>query len=136
EARAAALLADARAEAALSEDAPREAFRRFAARLHGEGLEGLLDRLALRRADFRRFAARHQGELFAVQALRHRHGAAQSAEEFAAVFFASVDWKRLREAAAVSAAPSANGQKADARLIAIFACMDSSETPLKAIRSC
>ena len=51
-----------------------EAFRRFAAKLHGEALEGLLDRLALRRADFHRFAQSHQGPIFADAAIRERHG--------------------------------------------------------------
>ena len=58
---------------------PRDAFRRFAERLYGDHLDGLLDRLALRRADFRRFAQKHQGDLFAEPELRDRHGVTPNA---------------------------------------------------------
>ncbi len=99
EPRTAGLLAQARADAALASDAPRAAFRRFAARRSGDALEGLLDRLALRRAEFRRFAAVNQGALFAEQKLRDRHGAVQSAEDFVRAFISRADWNGLREAA-------------------------------------
>jgi ATP-dependent helicase/nuclease subunit A len=112
EARAAALLARARAEAALSEDAPREAFRRFAARRHGDAVDALLDRLALRRADFHRFVAKAQGELFAAQALRDRHGVTQSAEDYAHGFFRR--WPAEDIARAATALRS--GSVADQRL--------------------
>ncbi len=115
EARAAALLARARADAALALDAPRAAFRRFAAKLHVEGLEAFLDRLALRRAEFRRFALR-EGPLFAEQALRDRHGATQSADAFARAFVARVDWDGLREAAAKLAEGSKQDQDNSKRL--------------------
>jgi ATP-dependent helicase/nuclease subunit A len=115
EPRAAALLAQARASAALAPDAPRAAFRRFAAKLHGEGLEALLDRLAFRRAEFRRFAL-HRGPLFAEQALRDRHGVVQSAEEFTRAFIARADLAGLRDAATRLAEGSKQDQDAAARL--------------------
>ncbi|MEZ5960343.1 MAG: double-strand break repair helicase AddA [Hyphomonadaceae bacterium] len=115
EPRAAALLARARADAALASDAPRGAFRRFAAKLHGEGLEALLDRLALRRAEFHRYAHR-RGPLFAEQALRDRHGATQSAEDFARDFVARADLPTLREAAAKLAEGTKQDQDTSARL--------------------
>lgn len=97
--RAAALLADARAKAALDADAPLGAFRRFAARMSGDQLDLLLDRLALKRGEFRRYAARALGPLFAQGALRERHGAVMSVEEAKAGFVARADWKALRAAA-------------------------------------
>ena len=54
EARAAALLGQARAHTALAADAPQRAFARFAARLSSDALDALLDRLTLRRAEFHR----------------------------------------------------------------------------------
>jgi ATP-dependent helicase/nuclease subunit A len=129
EARAAALLGQARADAALAEDAPREAFRRFAARLHGDALEGLLDRLALRRAEFRRFAEKHQGELFAVRKLRDRHGATETADAFMRGFIVAADWKRLREAASLLAASTKKDQDAAQRLRAILDGVDVGAPP-------
>ncbi|MBS0384789.1 MAG: UvrD-helicase domain-containing protein, partial [Proteobacteria bacterium] len=99
EPRAAAMLARARADAALASDAPREAFRRFAVKLHGAALEGLLDRLALRRADFHRFSEQHQGLIFADAAIKNRHGVRGAAEGFARAFIARHDWAKLRDAA-------------------------------------
>src|SRR5262249_25966796 len=70
ESRAGALLALARERTVLDGDAvDAAAFTRFATRLHAEGLEALLDRLVLRRADFRRFAALHQGAESACAAI-------------------------------------------------------------------
>ncbi|HYD71980.1 MAG TPA: double-strand break repair helicase AddA [Candidatus Binatia bacterium] len=122
EARAAALLAEARASAALAEDAPREAFKRFAKRLYSDHLDGLLDRLALRRADFRRFAQKHQGELFAVRALRDRHGATQTAEDFLHSFAQSLDWSTLRRAAEALRTGSKQDQEAAERVGALLQC--------------
>jgi len=120
EARAAALLSDARASAALAPDAPREAFRRFAAKLHGEGLEAFLDRLAWRRAEFHRFA---KAPLFAAQSLRDRHGVTQSAEEVAREFFSRVDLTMAREAAARLNEGSAKDQEAADRLGRMVECL-------------
>lgn len=126
EPRAAALLGQARADAALADDAPRAAFRRFAAKLYGEGLEALLDRLALRRGEFRRFERRH-GALFAEQMLRDRHGVTQSAEDFARSFIAQTDLPTLREAAAKLAEGSSKDQDASERLARAVACMAAGE---------
>lgn len=136
EARAAALLGQARADAALAVDAPREAFRRFAARLHGDALDGLLDRLAMRRAEFRRFAEKHQGELFAAQALRDRHGAAQTAEDFARGFVSGMDWKRLRDAAAELAGSTTNDRKVAERLRAVLDRVDAGAAPVAVMEAC
>ncbi len=118
EPRAAALLAQARADAALAPDAPKHAFERFAARLGGEALDALLDRLAWRRADFHRFAALHQGGVFAEAALRNRHGVRQGAEELAASVIGQVDWKALCGAPEVLAQSTANDVKLGARIAA------------------
>ncbi len=126
EPRAAALLSKARAAAALAHDAPREAFRRFAAKLHGEGLEGLLDRLAMRRAEFRRFDRKH-GTLFAAQSLRDRHDASQTVQEFAREFISRVDLKTLREAAAKLAEGTKQDQDAAVRLVRAIECMNSGD---------
>jgi len=126
EPRAAALLAEARADAALAPDAPVGAFRRFAAKLHGEGLEALLDRLALRRAEFHRYAQAHPGELFASQALRDRHGVTQSAEDFTRDFIAQIDVQGLRDAAARLAEGSAKDQDTAARLSKVVDCIANS----------
>jgi ATP-dependent helicase/nuclease subunit A len=126
EPRAAALLGQARASAALAHDAPRGAFRRFAAKLHGEGLEGLLDRLALRRSQFRRFE-RRRGAMFAEQLLRDRHGAVQTAEEFAREFILRVDLKSLRQAAARLAEGTKQDQDTSARLVRAVECMASGD---------
>ena len=116
EARSAVLLADARAEAALSEDGPRDAFRRFAKRLYSDHLEGLLDRLAMRRAEFHRFAKMHSGELFAAQALRERHGV-NIRLKITRTFLARWRWNELRNAAVklAKAAPTI------ARLVSVYA---------------
>jgi ATP-dependent helicase/nuclease subunit A len=124
EARAASLLAEARAAAALAEDAPRDAFTRFAKRLYSDGLEGLLDRLALRRGAFHRFAAKHQGELFAARALRDRHGVAQTAEDYRRAFLARRSWAELQEAAAKLCEGSANDVKTGERLVAAIEAMN------------
>ncbi len=136
EARSAALLARARADAALDPDAPRSAFQRFAARLHGDGLEALLDRLALRRAEFRRYAQRHDHPLFAEQVLRDRHGVSESAEEFAAAFVRDVDWPALRQAMNALAASSVKDEATAKRLAQIFKCIDSADTPRKVLQCC
>ncbi len=124
EPRAAAMLAQARADAALAQDAPREAFRRFAAKLHGEALEGLMDRLALRRADFHRFSEQHQGLIFADAAIKNRHGVRGTAEGFARDFIAKHDWNALREAAAVLAQGTSKDQDAGERLSAALTCVE------------
>jgi ATP-dependent helicase/nuclease subunit A len=124
EPRAAELLKRARRDAALAEDAPRKAFRRFAAKLHGEGLEGLLDRLAMRRADFHRFSERSGGSIFADAAIRNHHGARGSGETFARDFIARHDWGRLREAAACLAQGSAQDQQTGDRLQAALTCVE------------
>ncbi|MBL8542395.1 MAG: double-strand break repair helicase AddA [Hyphomonadaceae bacterium] len=136
EARAAALLGRARAEAALDVDAPRTAFRRFAAKLHGEGLEALLDRLALRRADFRRYAQKHDAPLFAEQALRDRHGAGESADDFAAAFISAADWPGLRQAAAALSSSTAKDQAVADRLGQIFAAMERGDSPRRVLDWC
>jgi ATP-dependent helicase/nuclease subunit A len=122
EARAAMLLGQARADAALADDAPRAAFRRFAARLHGEGLEALFDRLALRRAEFRRFASLRQGSDATRDWIRTRHGAVGDAEDVAREFIASVDWQALREAAAKLSEGSKQDQNAGERLAKAVDC--------------
>jgi len=100
ESRAAALLAEARAEAALGPDAPKQAFRRFAAQMGADQLEALFDRLALSRAAFHRFAQRHQGPIFAEAALKNRHGVRESAAQCRVRFLGALDWAALRQAAA------------------------------------
>jgi ATP-dependent helicase/nuclease subunit A len=127
EARAAALLGQARADAALAADAPREAFRRFAARLHGEALEDLLDRLALRRAEFHNYAQRNQGELFAQQRLRDRHGVTQSAEDFIREFLRPWRWDELREAAAKLCEGSTQDVATGERLRTVLACVERND---------
>ena len=134
EARAASLLAQARAQAALAEDAPRDAFKRFAKRLYSDHLDGLLDRLALRRAEFRRFAQKHQGELFAVRALRDRHGAAQTAEDFLHAFAEKVDWPALRRAAEILLTGGKQDQEAAERLGVLLECADKG--PREVLEGC
>lgn len=124
EPRAAALLGQARAEAALAPDAPAEAFRRFAARLHGEGLDSLLDRLALRRADFHRFAAHWQGPIFAEAAIRNRHGVRQTSADFCRAFVARQDWNVLHEAAAALTSGTAQDQDTSERLSDVLDCTE------------
>lgn len=127
EARSAALLGDARAKAALSDGGQRDAFRRFAKRLYSDHLEGLLDRLALRRAEFHRFAAKHQGELFAAQALRERHGVTQNAEDYTRAFLARWRWADFRDAANALCEGSANDCKTGARLQAVLDCVERND---------
>lgn len=134
EPRSAALLAQARAEAALSEDAPREAFKRFAKRLYSDHLEGLLDRLALRRADFRRFAHKHHGELFAAQALRDRHGVTQSADDFVRDFISRVDWGGLRRAAAALRTGGRSDNDCADRLQRLIDCIE--QEPAEIMDAC
>lgn len=132
EARAAELLGRARAEAALGDDAPRGAFLRFATRLHGDGLDALLNRLAWRRADFHRYAQKHG---FGVDAeIRNRHNARQSAEQFSAAFIARQNWSGLRDAANALAQGSAKDQDAADRLNAALACAE--RDPREALKSC
>jgi len=133
ESRAAALLAEARAEAALAEDAPRDAFKRFAKRLYSEHLDGLLDRLALRRADFRRFAQKHT-PLFAEQKIRDRHGAVQSADDFLRGFAIRLDWPGLRRAAQALATGGKQDVEASERLAALIECAE--KTPREAMDAC
>jgi ATP-dependent helicase/nuclease subunit A len=128
EARSAELLGAARAKAALSDGGPRDAFRRFAKKLYSEHLEGLLDRLAMRRAEFHRFAQKHQGELFAAQALRERHGVTQSAEDYTRAFLARWRWDEVRDAANALCEGSANDCKAGERLRAILDCVECNDT--------
>jgi ATP-dependent helicase/nuclease subunit A len=116
EARAGALLGRARAQAALAADAPREAFQRFAARMHGDGVDALLDRLALKRGDFHRFALGAQGELFAAQRLRDRHDVTQSNEDFLHGFAARWQIEDMRRAAAALATGGVSDQSAAEKL--------------------
>ncbi|MGQ0534131.1 MAG: double-strand break repair helicase AddA [Caulobacteraceae bacterium] len=136
ETRSAALLAQARADAALSPDAPAGAFRRFAARLHGEALEDLLDRLALRRADFHRFATLHQGPIFAEAAIRSRHGVRQNADEFCRAFLTRHDWRKLHDAADILAASGKQDQNTAGRLRAVLACIERIGASRAAVQSC
>lgn len=106
EPRAAALLSRARAEAALAPDAPRDAFRRFAGQMSGDALDGLLDRLALRRAEFHRYAQRSRGHAFADADIRHRHGAHTDAATFCARAVADLNLDGAREIAAAMRAGS------------------------------
>ncbi|WP_395646781.1 double-strand break repair helicase AddA [Terricaulis sp.] len=124
EQRAAALLSRARADAALAPDAPAGAFRRFAAKLHSEALDGLLDRLALRRADFRAFSAKHQGQIFAEAAIKSRHKVRQDSESFCRAFLAQHDVQGLREAAGFLAEGSTQDKNTADRLMAVLACIE------------
>jgi ATP-dependent helicase/nuclease subunit A len=124
EPRAAFLLGKARADAALSDAAPKQAFERFAARLTGDTLEALLDRLALRRGDFRRFAARLQGGASAEAALRNRHGVRDDVEGLARSVRGQVDWNALARAAEALAGSSANDIKLGKRIEAALAAKD------------
>ncbi len=124
ESRAAALLGQARASAALSHDAPIEAFRRFAARLAGDDLDALMDCLASRRGAFRHYSDSRQGPIFADAALRNRHGVKQNADAFAVAALAGVNWEGLQQAAEALAGSSANNQKTARR---IRAALDAHE---------
>lgn len=128
EARSAALLGDARAKAALSDGGQRDAFRRFAKRLYSDHLEGLLDRLAMRRAEFHRFAQRNGGELFAAQALRDRHGVTQNAEDYTREFLSRWRWNELRDAANALCEGSANDCKAGERLRTVLDCVERNDS--------
>ncbi|MBX9746118.1 MAG: UvrD-helicase domain-containing protein, partial [Hyphomonadaceae bacterium] len=130
ESRAAALLSDARASAALAPDAPREAFRRFAAKLHGEGLEAFLDRLALRRAEFHRFA---KSPLFAAQDLRDRHEVKGNADDYAQTVVPQIDWAALRSAIALLAESTANNVKAADRFRAVVAAHEGGGAPMRVL---
>jgi ATP-dependent helicase/nuclease subunit A len=133
EPRAAALLARARADCILhADDKLAAAFSRFAERLHGEALEGFLNRLALRRADFRSFAERHLGETFAEAQIRNRHGVRQSSEAFAAAFVARVNWARLRDAVGVLRASGKSDCKTAERIVEALALKDA-DWPERAI---
>ncbi len=116
EARAAVLLGQARASAALAHDAPVEAFRRFAARLAGDDFDALLDRLATRRGAFREYSESRQGPIFAAAALKNRHGVKQSADAYVARALAGVNWAGLKQAAEALAGSSANNQKTARRI--------------------
>lgn len=135
EARARALLQQARAEAALAPDAPRQAFARFAARLYGDALDRLLDRLALRRADFLRFSEKRQGPLFAEAEIRNRHGATQSVEDVRRRFLARQDWEGLRAAANMLADSSKNDRATGERLRRVLAWIDRGDDAA-AVESC
>lgn len=123
EARAAALLGEARAKAALTQDGPRDAFKRFAKKLYSDHLEGLLDRLAQRRAAFHRFAQKYDPPLFAAQKIRDRHGVTQTAEDYTREFLARWRWEELREAAAMLCEGSANDCKTGERLKLVLDCV-------------
>lgn len=125
EARAALFLSRARTEAVLATDAPTDAFARFAGQLHAEALDGLMNRLALKRADFRRYSAKHRGEVFADAEIRNRHGVRESADGFVGRMLARVEWDGLRQAASLLNASSANDQKAAKRIAAALALHDT-----------
>ncbi|MBY0565743.1 MAG: double-strand break repair helicase AddA [Hyphomonadaceae bacterium] len=129
EARAASLLGQARADAALDDDAPREAFRRFAAKLHGEGLEAFLDRLALRRAEFHRFAER-KGPLFADQTLRDRHGVTQSFDAYLQALRARADIETMRGAIAKLNEGSTRDQQCADRLKRVLDALENKPASL------
>ena len=115
EGRAAELLQATRASAVLNADAETAAaFARFAARLHNESLDGLLNRLVLQRSEVLRFA---KGDPAAALArLKQRHGAPETAESFIRGILARAPWRRLAEAAALLAASSANDQRLARRI--------------------
>jgi ATP-dependent helicase/nuclease subunit A len=124
EARAAALLAQARADTALGEDAPADAFRRFAARLSGDQLQRLLDRLALQRSDFHRFVNERDLVLVVEPQIKNRHGVRQTGEQFTRAFLAQHDWKALREAAGVLGTGTTTDQETAERLRAVLDCIE------------
>jgi ATP-dependent helicase/nuclease subunit A len=127
EARAAALLGQARADAALSTDDVADAFRRFATRLYGDHLDGFMDRLALRRADFHRYVSGRNLVLVVEPEIKDRHGVRQSAESLTRDFVARQNWGALREAAAALETGSAKDQDAAERLRAVLDCMNASD---------
>ncbi len=118
ETRAAAMLAQARADAALASDAPADAFRRFAARLSGDDLDAFMDRLALRRADFHRYVEKRQGPIFAEAAIRNRHGVAMQADVLCTSALAGIDWGGLARAGEALLGSSANNQRTGRRILA------------------
>ncbi len=129
EARAGALLAEARAAAALGLGSPQEAFKRFARRLSGDALEELLDRLASRRADFRHFAERRQGELFAAQALRDRHGVVVGSETLVSAFVDALDRPAIWETVETLEASSTNDRRLGGRVRRALDQIDSGGAP-------
>ncbi|HRP09464.1 MAG TPA: double-strand break repair helicase AddA [Terricaulis sp.] len=135
ESRAAALLSEARAQAALGPDAPKQAFTRFAAQMGADQLEGLLDRLALSRAAFHRYTNLHQGPIFAEAALKDRHGVRESAEEARARFFAALDQDSLRRAIGPLGAGSKQDQGWAEGLKAALAALDAGDS-VRAAESC
>ncbi|MES1198839.1 MAG: double-strand break repair helicase AddA [Pseudomonadota bacterium] len=115
ETRAAELLQMTRAACVLNADAETAAaFARFAARLHNESLDGLLNRLVLQRAELSRFAG--DDPVLAFGALKRRHGATQDADMFIKSCLARAPWQRLAEAEALLAASTANDQKLARRI--------------------
>jgi ATP-dependent helicase/nuclease subunit A len=110
EARAAALLSSARAALAdVSDPVVALAAQRFAARLHAEAYEGLLDRLAQERAALRpwwRDAA----------ALAVRHGAPGAAEEIRDAALDAAPWVDLADAENLLAASSPQDRKLAQRI--------------------
>lgn len=135
EPRAAALLGEARAKAALDADAPLGAFRRFAGRMSGDQLDLLLDRLALQRSAFRRYRDRALGPLFAEAELRKRHGVTRSAEEAKRAFVAQADWSALRRAADAMAGGSTTDAELAACLRTAAACAEASDAD-RAVDAC
>ncbi len=92
DARAAALMAEARAALIASEDGEiRRAFDRFAEKLDIDRLDALVASLALGRADADQDAA----------SIRARHGATQDADAIKADVLASAPWPALLDAAGV-----------------------------------
>ncbi|MCR6645966.1 MAG: UvrD-helicase domain-containing protein [Terricaulis sp.] len=135
DARASALLGEARAQAALAEDAPRQAFRRFAGAMGADQLDALLDRLAYRRADFHRFAALHQGHMFADAAIKNRHGARESAEVFTSRFIAGLPLDDFRRAAGALEQGSSQDQGWAKGFRGIVALVESRD-PAGALQAC
>lgn len=136
EARSAELLGAARAKAALSDGGSRDAFRRFAKRLYSDHLEGLLDRLALRRGEFHRFAQKHQGELFAARALRDRHGVTQNAEDYTRAFLSRWRWSDFRDVAGVLESSSTQDQNTAQRLRDLLACVERDAPAAEQVQAC
>jgi ATP-dependent helicase/nuclease subunit A len=136
EAKSEELLRQARAEAALAADAPIGAFRRFAARMHHEALEELLDRLALRRAEFHRFAELNQGPIFAEAAIRARHGVRWDADGFCKSWVARQSWDGLRDAIGPLSASSKNNQGAAERLRKALDAVNANKPPREIVEAC
>ncbi len=102
-------------------------WRRFAASppsSMAKRLEGLMDRLALRRADFHRYSEQHQGFIFADAAIKNRHGVRVGADGFAREFMAKHDWATLRHAAALLEEGGKQDQATAERLAAALACLE------------